>query len=432
MLENRPTYNLKAAIRETGLTAETLRAWERRYGLVKPKRSPGGHRLYSFKDIQILKWLVQRQQEGMSISRAVEMWRSLEESGQDPLESGADRSVILSSEDGSLDDLRNKWIQACLEFNEPEAEKIANMAFAVAAPETVLVNLFQKGLSIIGEHWYTGKASVQQEHFASAVAMRRLYNLLSAAPLPNRNEYILLACPPEEDHEFGLLMVAVLLRRRGWRVVYLGPNVPLYRLEEALRAIKPTLVVSLAQGLTQAKNLREMAVMLADHKIKVAYGGRVFIEIPELTEKIPGTFIGNEIEEIVLSIDRLVKEKAPAVIAEEPDERYLQTMHEFSDNSAIILGRVVQRLNPESQDRIYVQEMNRVARENLPAALALGDTCYLFPSLRWVEGYMIQNGRNKDILEKYLELLIDEVNNLLPEQQEIITGCLKEYLSGKD
>jgi MerR family transcriptional regulator, light-induced transcriptional regulator len=432
MLENRPTYNLKAAIRETGLTAETLRAWERRYGLVKPKRSPGGHRLYSFKDIQILKWLVQRQQEGMSISRAVEMWRSLEESGQDPLESGADRSVILSSEDGSLDDLRNKWIQACLEFNEPEAEKIANMAFAVAAPETVLVNLFQKGLSIIGEHWYTGKASVQQEHFASAVAMRRLYNLLSAAPLPNRNEYILLACPPEEDHEFGLLMVAVLLRRRGWRVVYLGPNVPLYRLEEALRAIKPTLVVSLAQGLTQAKNLREMAVMLADHKIKVAYGGRVFIEIPELTEKIPGTFIGNEIEEIVLSIDRLVKEKAPAVIAEEPDERYLQTMHAFSDNSAIILGRVVQRLNPESQDRIYVQEMNRVARENLPAALALGDTCYLFPSLRWVEGYMIQNGRNKDILEKYLELLIDEVNNLLPEQQEIITGCLKEYLSGKD
>jgi MerR family transcriptional regulator, light-induced transcriptional regulator len=432
MLENRPTYNLKAAIRETGLTAETLRAWERRYGLVKPKRSPGGHRLYSFKDIQILKWLVQRQQEGMSISRAVEMWRSLEESGQDPLESGADRSVILSSEDGSLDDLRNKWIQACLEFNEPEAEKIANMAFAVAAPETVLVNLFQKGLSIIGEHWYTGKASVQQEHFASAVAMRRLYNLLSAAPLPNRNEYILLACPPEEDHEFGLLMVAVLLRRRGWRVVYLGPNVPLYRLEEALRAIKPTLVVSLAQGLTQAKNLREMAVMLADHKIKVAYGGRVFIEIPELTEKIPGSFIGNEIEEIVLSIDRLVKEKAPAVIAEEPDERYLQTMHAFSDNSAIILGRVVQRLNPESQDRIYVQEMNRVARENLPAALALGDTCYLFPSLRWVEGYMIQNGRNKDILEKYLELLIDEVNNLLPEQQEIITGCLKEYLSGKD
>jgi MerR family transcriptional regulator, light-induced transcriptional regulator len=432
MLENKPTYNLKAAMQETGLTAETLRAWERRYGLVTPKRSTGGHRLYSFRDIQILKWLVQRQQEGMSISRAVEMWRSLEESGQDPLENTTERVTPISHEDGSLDNLREKWINACLNFNEPEAEKIANLAFAVASPETVLVSLFQKGLSTIGEYWYSGKASVQQEHFASAIAMRRLYTLLSAAPLPNRNEYIMLACPPEENHEFGLLMIAVLLKRRGWRVVYLGPNVPLYRLEEALHTIKPALVISLAQGLPQAKNLQEMAVKLAEHKIKLTYGGRVFIEIPGLIKKIPGSFIGNEIEEIVLSVDKLIKEKSTITYSEETNSKYLDTMHKFMDNSAIILGRVVQRMQPDNKEKIYVEELNRIVRENLPASLALGDACYLHPSLRWLEGYLVKNGRNRDTLERYLDFLIEEINNILPGQDEMITGCLEEFLtSGK-
>ena len=64
---------------------DTLRAWERRYGLPQPKRTAGGHRLYSQRDIDTLKWLVARQNEGMSISRAVELWNRLKEEGQDPL-----------------------------------------------------------------------------------------------------------------------------------------------------------------------------------------------------------------------------------------------------------------------------------------------------------------------------------------------------------
>src|SRR5512145_944070 len=80
-----PIYNLKAVVQETGLKADTLRAWERRYGLPQPERSGGGHRLYSQRDMEIIKWLIDRQEEGMSISRAVDLWRSLEEEGRDPL-----------------------------------------------------------------------------------------------------------------------------------------------------------------------------------------------------------------------------------------------------------------------------------------------------------------------------------------------------------
>ena len=81
-----PAYNLKVVIRETGLKADTLRAWERRYGLPNPQRTAGGHRLYSQYDIEMIKWLIERQNEGLRINRAVQLWQSFEEQGKDPLE----------------------------------------------------------------------------------------------------------------------------------------------------------------------------------------------------------------------------------------------------------------------------------------------------------------------------------------------------------
>ena len=87
------------------------------------------------------------------------------------------------------------------------------------------------GLSEIGKLWYTGKGSVQQEHFASAMAIRRLDALLAAAPTPFRKGKILSACPPGEDHIYPLLLITLFLRLRGWDVVYLGANVPTDKLD---------------------------------------------------------------------------------------------------------------------------------------------------------------------------------------------------------
>lgn len=94
-LSKTPTYNLKVVLQETDIKPDTLRAWERRYGLPEPERTQGKHRLYSDYDIAIIKWLISRQQEGMSISRAVQLWRNLEESGQDPLAKMVDQPTQL-------------------------------------------------------------------------------------------------------------------------------------------------------------------------------------------------------------------------------------------------------------------------------------------------------------------------------------------------
>ena len=87
-----PTYNLKAVVKETGVQPDTLRAWERRYGLPDPGRSAGGHRLYSRRDIETVKWLASRAAEGLSISHAAELWKRMLAAGRDPL-----RAPVASS-----------------------------------------------------------------------------------------------------------------------------------------------------------------------------------------------------------------------------------------------------------------------------------------------------------------------------------------------
>ena len=131
MVSTTPAYNLKVVLNETRLPADTLRAWERRYGLPVPQRTPGGHRLYSERDIHTIKWLMARQVEGLSISRAVDLWNEQIASGSDPLAGLAPSTLVTVQTstpaatmpaETTLDTLRAQWITACINFNEIGAE----------------------------------------------------------------------------------------------------------------------------------------------------------------------------------------------------------------------------------------------------------------------------------------------------------------------
>ena len=161
MSDKTPTYNLKAVVRETGLKPDTLRAWERRYGVPAPQRTDSGHRLYSQHDIDTLKWLLVRQNEGMSISRAVELWHRLETDGLDPLTAavapGTQRlpevrrelapiaPAALLGEGDTVAGMRQSWVNACLNFDEHGAEQLLSQAFALFPAETVCLELRAEG-----------------------------------------------------------------------------------------------------------------------------------------------------------------------------------------------------------------------------------------------------------------------------------------------
>ena len=349
-----PVYNLKAVVQETGLKPDTLRAWERRYSLPEPNRTSGGHRLYSQQDINTLKWLLARQEEGLSI-RAVNLWRSLKSEGRDPLQVtplGHGEEVQLAyptiESDNTIVELRRAWVKACTAFDERKAEMVLNQAFSYYAPEIVCFELLQKALAEIGSGWYEGAVTVQQEHFASALAERRLNSLLSASPAPTRSGRVIVGCAPGDIHTFSTLLVTYLLRRRGWDVIYLGADVPINRLQEAIETTRPNLVVFSAQLLDTAATLLDVATYMRDIDVPLAYGGYVFNAVPDLTRRIPGHFLGEALERVPFVIEQLIQSPPPLPENEPVSDAYQAAWAYFRERSGIIEMEVWQNFGAKS------------------------------------------------------------------------------------
>lgn len=403
-----PIFNIKVVLNKTGIAADTLRAWERRYGLPKPQRTPGQHRLYSEYDIETIKWLMARQAEGLSISRAVELWNEYIASGTDPLASlpsSAFSSTLAStSAHSSLTSLRVEWIQACQEFDERSAEQILNQAFSLFPVEVVCIELIQKGLVEIGNLWYQNKLSVQQEHFASNLAMRRLYALLSAAPAPTRPQTLLTACPTGEWHTFPILLLTLLLRRRGWNVIYLGANVPIVEMRETLRTVRPALVILASQTLQSALTLRQMARAINSCGVKVAFGGRIFNHLPDLPQRIPGFFLANTVENALEMIEVLVnnsvlvpQEKAIEIEMQQLTEEYLSSRPQIEI-------RLYQLLNQQDTSPEYLDIAIRFLSETLAASLQLGSLEYLRLEFHWLVGLLVEHSIPLTHLVLFLEM----------------------------
>ena len=386
-----PAYNLKVVLKETGLAADTLRAWERRYGLPVPQRTPGGHRLYSERDIHTIKWLIARQAEGLSISRAVDLWNEQTASGTDPL-TGLSPATLTSiqispanSSGTTLDAMRGSWVQACLNYNETSAEQTLNQAFSIFPVEAVCVEVLQKGLSEIGSLWYENHASVQQEHFASGLAMRRLDALLISSPSPSRSQTILVGCPANEWHTFTPLMLSLFLRRRGFSVIYLGANVPAERFEEAVRAARADLVILVSQTLTSAASLQLTALALSSRNVPVGYGGRIFNIRPEITRRISGHYLGSEVMTALEEVETILNGRRKSAQILSVSQEYVAAHHFFASKRADIELTLKSLIKPLAISSESFLTGTHFLGDNIAAALQLGDMNHASDEMNWIK-----------------------------------------------
>jgi methanogenic corrinoid protein MtbC1 len=353
-LSKNPAFNLKVVLQETNIAADTLRAWERRYGLPMPQRTAGGHRLYSQYDIETIKWLMARQAEGLSISRAVDLWKEHNVSGVDPLAGFAPSTLsavqttpaIYISPNTNLDSLRAQWISACMKFSESTSEQILNQAFSMFSVEAVCLDVLQKGMAEIGGLWYENSATVQQEHFASSLAMRRLEALLSASPAPSRKQTVLIGCPSNEWHTFTPLLFSLLLRRRGLNVIYLGANVPAEQFEETVIAVKANLVILVAQTLITAATLQLTAQELVGLSVPVGYGGRIFNLEPNLATHISGHYLGTSLTSSLDTVETLLQSKIKSVPFKTISAEYINAHQAFTSNRIHIESTIKELVKP--------------------------------------------------------------------------------------
>lgn len=213
--------------RRVGLTEHVLRAWERRYGVLRPRRSAGGFRLYGSDDEARVRRMQHALDRGLSTAEAART--ALAELPPDPAE------APLGLEEG-----RTLLAEALDNFDATVAHALLDRLLSGHLHERVLGEVVVPALRDIGHRWTTSEIDVAQEHFASDLLRRRVAAMLQETTV---GPTAVLACPPGEQHDLPLLVHAVCLSRRGWHVVFLGADVPVDDLEETVARLRPTLLV---------------------------------------------------------------------------------------------------------------------------------------------------------------------------------------------
>ena len=315
-----PLFNTKAVVHQTGVPAPTLRAWERRYGILAPRRGENDYRLYSERDMAIISWLHDRIASGLTISQAIALLRSLEStrrrgrrtttrvsgalaSGGAPAIREEPQVASALSHTAQIDEL----LAHCALLDETGAASVIARAFAAYSMEEVCERVLAPTLTRLGQMWRDGDIPSAVEHFASALIRAKLEGLFHCSPTNEDAPLALVGCAPGELHELGALMLALYLRRAGLHVVYLGQSIEPESLLATIQSSHPRCLLLSAALRPQAEALGEITRRLeAMGPCAPAFyvGGQAFIDDPDLAPQIRGDCLGMDAPSAALEIKR--------------------------------------------------------------------------------------------------------------------------------
>jgi methanogenic corrinoid protein MtbC1 len=280
-----PLLNIAALARRTGVAPATLRKWEQRYGVLTPVRSAGGQRRYGETDVQRVEWLRDRIRDGWRVGEAA---RVLDEACSAALDEPAELREALIASIGT---------------SEPQMlSATLDQAFAVLRLEQALTDVIAPVLHWTGEAWHRGELSIAQEHAITAKVRAHLGKLLSDAR-GGVNGVAVLACAPGEQHDVGLLMLAVMLRADGWRVEFLGADTPV---ETALTFAEDVGASVLCISAARTESVDQLRASLSStaqpRRATLVIGGAAVT--PEIARELRGTFADGTLH---LAVARLRK-----------------------------------------------------------------------------------------------------------------------------
>lgn len=308
--DDTPVYTIKTVVQETGIPPTTLRAWERRYGVLSPGRSEGGYRLFSERDIAVLRWLKRQVDSGVSISRAAALLELRNRAGGIHQAIPEPDPAMGHLASGSAHDpgaIGAALLETLLAFHEPQAEGILGEAFALYPLEVVVEEIIVPALVEVGERWHRNEATIVQEHFVTEFLRRRLMVLFHASTQPAHGPLAITAAAPLEWHDMGILTVALALRREGWRVIHLGQNVPVDSLLDEVRKLHPDLVclsVTTNESIEPLRYLYHAVREMPEPRPQLAFGGRVPNLHTEWRAEFPGVYLGASARDLIAQIAR--------------------------------------------------------------------------------------------------------------------------------
>lgn len=311
-------WTIHQVAERTGISVHTLRAWERRYGIPKPGRMESNrYRLYDEQDIADVLWMKEQVAAGISPAQAGLLLRQQRQA--QPLRFDTSAPPLATAQ-GALE-------RALLQSDEASARHILEQSSALFAPEQVALQIIEPSMRRVGESWQRGEITIWQEHLASNIVRERLLAMLQAQPAaPPSAPLLVAACAPREEHELGLLIFALCMRRQGWRVAYIGQETPLEELDKLARQLKPNLLAISVTTVVGLSGLIPYLVAENRPATPLLFGGVLPNHLPRLAEHLPGLVP----REDVLTVARNLLTLKPPARFYQPSRRAwnaVQTLH---------------------------------------------------------------------------------------------------------
>jgi len=270
------TYPLGAASRLTGLSPEVLRAWERRYGVVEPLRTPGGTRRYRASDLERLRLVKAAVDAGHRIGRVANL-------DIDDLRACGPTPPAVAA-----NDVREEILSALEALDEGEARRLLAVQLATLGPVRFARDVATPLMVEVGDRWMRGEVGIASEHLATSLVRALLGSALQPSAATLRGPRIVFATPEGERHEIGLQMAALVALGAGANPIYLGLELPVEDcVDAALRSEASAValsVVTIAAGsaLRAIRTLRE--AVPPDVQVWVGGHGAPGLDLPEGVE----------------------------------------------------------------------------------------------------------------------------------------------------
>jgi DNA-binding transcriptional MerR regulator/methylmalonyl-CoA mutase cobalamin-binding subunit len=274
----------------TGVSEGLIRAWERRYGVLKPRRTPSGYRAYTQADIEVLKRLKKLTEEGVAIAEAVRLLPRIRREAKEHVE-GLD-SPRKPPQEEQFAKWRQEVLVAAERLDQQAIEAVLDEAMGSMPPVAFFEEVVFPLQREVGDRWHDGRLTVAEEHLVTQASRQRVLTLLHQAPR-RAKRHVVCACFPTEDHELGLMGVALKFRHAGWRVTFLGARTPPEHLARVVKAVSPELVAlsAVSPKPEEVTALLQQIIEALPEKTKVVIGGAAALGAKAAVTKLGVRFV---------------------------------------------------------------------------------------------------------------------------------------------
>jgi DNA-binding transcriptional MerR regulator len=290
-------YPIRTISELTGVPTTTLRAWERRYGLLKPERTAKGHRLYSSEDIDLVKEIVRLLKSNHTISEAIRIIKNPEQA-----------SVPASEDNDHWLVFQQRLLKSIENFNEQNLDTTYNEALSIYPIDMVTEKVIIPVLRQIGERWQQREAGIAEEHFFSAFLRNKLGARLHHESHRSRGNRILVSCLPGEYHELGILLFCIAAISHGYQILYLGTNMPLSQLAHVVERtdVAAILVSGSSTDAWQRKDEIELQAAINSVSVPFLIGGEFSEAHRDVLASLGGHVLGAEHVSAMENMEKII------------------------------------------------------------------------------------------------------------------------------